>query len=216
MIRGLWDRETVALMLLAALLPLAVMWLQVEGGTALFRLVFFLVFAGIWHLAFMLARAQPPSFAGAATALAVAILAPEDLGILQLLLGVSFGVVMAELVFGGWGRNILNPATVTLSFLGFGFPSAPWPELIVQIGWAAVPAALIGWLTGVFSGRTILGAAIVFGIAHFAGVDFSDAAPAIAVRWSWCFWCSTRWRAPIPSSGAGSTAPCSPALSFCS
>ncbi len=181
MIRGLWDRETVALMVLAALLPLAVMWLQVEGVAAAGRLVFFLVFAGIWHVAFMLARAQPPSFAGAATALAIAILAPEGLGVVQLLLGVSFGVVMAELVFGGWGRNVLNPATVTLSFLGFGFPAAPWPELVLQIGWAAIPAALIGWLTGVFSGRVILGALVVFGFAYLTGVDFSDSFAGIAV-----------------------------------
>ena len=181
MIRGLWDRETVALMMLAAMLPLAFMWLQVEGVAAAGRLVFFLVFAGIWHVAFMLARAQPPSFAGAVTALAIAILAPEQLGVVQLLLGVSFGVVMAELVFGGWGRNVLNPATVTLSFLGFGFPAAPWPELVLQIGWAAIPAALIGWLTGVFSGRIILGALAVFGIAYLTGVDFSETFAGIAV-----------------------------------
>ncbi len=181
MIRGLWDRETVALMVLAALLPLAVMWLEVEGPSAAGRLVFFLVFAGIWHVAFMLARAQPPSFAGAVTALAIAILAPENLGIVQLLLGMSFGVVMAELVFGGWGRNVLNPATVTLAFLGFGFPAAPWPDLVLQIGWAAIPAALIGWLAGVFSGRVILGALVVFGIAYLAGVDFSNLFAAVAV-----------------------------------
>ena len=129
----------------------------------------------------MLARAQPPSVAGAVTALAIAILAPEDLSIVQLLLGVSFGVVMAELVFGGWGRNVLNPATVTLAFLGFGFPSAPWPDLILQIGWAAIPAALIGWLTGVFSGGVILGAVIVFGAAYLLGVDLSSNFPAVAV-----------------------------------
>lgn len=181
MIRGLWDRETVALMVLASLLPLTVMWLQVEGVAALGRLIFFLVFAGIWHVVFMLARAQPPSFAGAVTALAIAILVPRELNIVQVLLGLSFGVVMAELVFGGWGRNILNPATVMLSFVGFGFPQAPWPDLIAQIGWAAIPAALLGWLTGVFSIRIILGALVVFGIAHFAGVDFSEIYPAVAV-----------------------------------
>jgi len=177
----LWDRETVALMVLAAMLPLAAMWLQVEGVDAAFKLVFFLVFAGIWHLLFMLVRAQPPSFAGAVTALAIAILAPEELGVVHLLLGVSFGVVMAELVFGGWGRNVLNPATVTLAFLGFGFPAAPWPDLIAQIGWAAIPAALIGLLTGVFAGRVMVGALAVFGIAHLMGVDLSGVYPAIAV-----------------------------------
>ena len=95
MIRGLWDRETVAALLLAAIGPVALLWLASEGWNGAYRLAFFLLVAGIWHLIFMLARAQPPSLAGALTALAIAILAPEELGPLQLILGVSFGVVMA-------------------------------------------------------------------------------------------------------------------------
>lgn len=181
MIRGLWDRETVALILLAAMLPIGVTWLLAEGLSGVGRLAFFLVFSGFWHIIFMLARAQPPSFAGALTALAVAVLAPEGLGLGQLLLGVSFGVVMAELVFGGWGRNVLNPATVTLSFIGFGFPAAPWPDLAVQIGWAAIPAAAIGLLAGVFSGRVLAGALAVMVAAYLAGVDIWEVTTAFAV-----------------------------------
>lgn len=160
MIRGMWDRETVALLLLAALLPLAVTWLLSAGPGDIVRLVLILFVAGLWHLLFMIARAQPPSFAGAITALAIAILAPVDLGIVQLLIGISFGVVAAELAFGGWGRNVVNPATVTLAFLGFGFPLAPWPDLAVQLGWAALPAAAIGVAVGVMAWRVMAGAAI--------------------------------------------------------
>jgi len=181
MIRGLWDRETVALLFLAALLPLTVTWLSVEGFAEGGRLVFLLVFAGLWHLVFMLARAQPPSFAGVVTALAIAILAPPDLGLPYLLISVTFGVVMAELVFGGWGRNVLNAGTVTLSFIGFGFPVAAWPELAVHVGWAAIPAALLGILAGVFSARVIAGAAIALGIAYWAGVDLSEVLTAVMV-----------------------------------
>ena len=128
MIRGLWDREMVALMLLAALMPMALVWLWFGGIDAAARLVLALLVAGFWHIVFMLARAQPPSLAGAITALAVAMLAPEDLGLIRMAMGISFGAVFGELVFGGWGRNVVNPATVTLAFLGFGFPSFPWPE----------------------------------------------------------------------------------------
>ncbi|QKV18564.1 RnfABCDGE type electron transport complex subunit D [Oricola thermophila] len=181
MIRGLWDRETVALMILAAVLPMAVTWLLADGLPAVAWLLFFLVFAGFWHVIFMLSRAQPPSFAGALTALAVAMLAPSELGIGQLLLGISFGVVMAELVFGGWGRNVLNAATLTLSFLGFGFPAAPWPDLAVQIGWAAVASGAIGWLAGVYSGRVLAGALAVAGVAHVSGVDLTEVATAFLV-----------------------------------
>ena len=132
MIRGLWDRETVALLLLAAAVPLAALWLASAGWAGAYRLAFFLLAAGIWHLVFMLARAQPPSFAGAIDGAGDRDARARGAGSgAAWLLGVSFGVVMAELAFGGWGRNVLNPAVVTLAFLGFGFPAAPWPEIAV-------------------------------------------------------------------------------------
>lgn len=169
MMRGIWHRETAALMLLASSLPLAAMWLASEGAGAALRLVLVLVVAGLWHLLFMLARAQPPSFAGALTGLAVAMLAPDP-GPVALILSVSFGVVFAELVMGGWGRNILNPATVTLAFAGFGFPAAPWPELAVQVGWAALPAILLGVVLGVVNWRVPAGAGAALIAAHLGGV----------------------------------------------
>ncbi|MBB4124276.1 RnfABCDGE type electron transport complex subunit D [Martelella radicis] len=178
---GLWDRETVALLLLISVMPLALTWLWYGGLDAAGLLVLALIISGLWHVIFMLARAQPPSFAGALTALAIAMLAPEDLSILQLVLGISFGSVMAELVFGGWGRNVLNPATVTLAFLGFGFVTAPWPEPPLPLAWAAIPAALLGALFGVMPARVIAGAVIVIGGAHLAGLPVAPAFPAIAV-----------------------------------
>jgi Na+-transporting NADH:ubiquinone oxidoreductase subunit B len=181
MIRGLWDRETVALMWLVAVFPLAAIWIAHDGVEAIRRLLFFLIVAGFWHVIFMLARAQPPSWAGVVTALTLAILVQNDLGIVPLLIGTSFGVVIAELVFGGWGRNVLNPATVTLAFLGFGFPTAPWPDIIVPIGWAALPVALIGVVTGVMSLRIMLGAALALGLFWAAGLDLSHTYPALLV-----------------------------------
>ncbi|SMX42367.1 RnfABCDGE type electron transport complex subunit D [Maliponia aquimaris] len=181
MIRGLWDRETVALMLLIAVFPVLAAWLLAEGVQGLGRLVFFLVVAGIWHIIWMLARAQPPSFAGALTAIALAILAPQDLGLVALLLATSFGVVMADLAFGGWGRNVLNPATVTLAFMGFGYPAAPWPDLAVQLGWAAAATGLIGVATGVLSAALLTSALIALGIGAALGVDYTETGTAIAV-----------------------------------
>ena len=85
---------------------------------------------------------------------------------------------MAELVFGGWGRNVLNPATVTLAFLGFGFSTAPWPEMPPPIAWAALPAALIGIVAGVMPARVILGAVIIFGVGALSGLPLGPALPA--------------------------------------
>ncbi|MGO4906774.1 RnfABCDGE type electron transport complex subunit D [Pseudorhodobacter sp. W20_MBD10_FR17] len=179
--RGLWDREIIALLLLLAMLPMLLAWLAYGGLDAASRLAFTLVTSGLWHLVFMLARAQPPSFAGALTAIAVAMLAPQDLTLWQLILGISFGSVMAELVFGGWGRNVLNPATVTLAFLGFGFPTAPWHDFAPPVAWAAIPALAIGAMYGVMSWRRILGALAVLGLALLAEMPVAPVLPSATI-----------------------------------
>ncbi|MDG4647328.1 RnfABCDGE type electron transport complex subunit D [Roseibacterium sp. SDUM158017] len=181
MMRGLWDREMVALLLIAALAPMGLAWLWSEGSDAVARLAFALVVAGAWHVVFMLARAQPPSLAGAITALAVAMLAPEDLGAFRLALGISFGVVFGELVFGGWGRNVVNPATVTLAFLGFGFPAFGWPDFVLPVAWAAIGAGAIGVALGVMPLGVIAGATLVGGLSWVAGLPVGPVLPAAAI-----------------------------------
>ena len=181
MMRGLWDREMVALLLLAALMPMALVWLWFGGLEAAARLALALLVSGIWHLVFMLARAQPPSLAGAITALAVAMLAPLDLGLFQLVMGISFGAVFGELVFGGWGRNVVNPATVTLAFLGFGFPAFPWPDFVPPVAWAVIPAAVIGVVSGVMPFGIIASAALVAALAAAAGVDVGPLLPVAGI-----------------------------------
>jgi Na+-transporting NADH:ubiquinone oxidoreductase subunit B len=162
MIRGLWDRETVALLVMASVLPIAGAWLLAGGGEAVLRRLTALAVVAVWQLVFLLARAQAPSLSALPTALAVAVLLPPELDGPAFLLSLSFGIVFGELVFGGWGRNVLNPATVTLAFAGFGFPAAAWPDLPVQVSWAAVPASLLGASLGVFPWRLLAGAAAVF------------------------------------------------------
>lgn len=164
MTRGLWNRETVALMLIASYLPLALFWLWTGGVEAVARLGLAVLVIGVWHLVFMLARAQAPSLSALVSALGIAMLAPEDLGVLRMVLGISFGVVMGELVFGGWGRNVVHPATITLSFLGFGFPAFGWPDFDPQVAWAAIPAIVIGVSTGVMPAALFAGA-ILAGLA---------------------------------------------------
>ena len=174
MIRGLWDRETVAALLLAALVPLAVIWLRWAGVVGFGRLILMMILVGAWHVLFMLARAQPPSLAGLMTALALTVLGPADAGVVAQILSISFGVVMAELVFGGWGRNVLNPATVALAFIGFGFPGVPWPDLPQYLSWGAGASAVLAALFGVMSWRLLLGAAAVLGLAGWFGFAVGD------------------------------------------
>jgi len=170
MTRGLWNRETVALMLVAAYLPLALFWLWSGGAEAVARLGLVVLVIGVWHLVFMLVRAQAPSLSGLIAGLAIAMLAPEDLGAARMVLGISFGVVMGELVFGGWGRNVVNPATITLSFLGFGFPAFGWPVFDPPVAWAAIPAIAIGLALGVMPAALLAGAVLAGAAAVAAGL----------------------------------------------
>ena len=123
----------------------------------------------------MLARAQPPSFAGALYALAIAVLAPLELGPIPMLLGISFGVVMGELAFGGWGRNIVNPATIAIAFLGFGFPSRlPGRSLPVQLGWSVAAGHRHRRAAGVMSWRVVAGTVIALAAGwHDGALDRS-------------------------------------------
>lgn len=170
MIRGIWTRETIALLIVMAALPVAVAWLGQEGLTGAGRLLFALVLGGIWQVAFTLLRAQAPSSVGLVSALAIAMTAPE-VGPIQFALGVSFGFVFGELIFGGWGRSVLNPAVVAAMFLGFGFPTAEWPPLAVQIGWAVIPAAGLLLVFGVLPWRVLAGALAVLVVAGGFGLD---------------------------------------------
>ena len=177
---GIWNRETVALLLLAAYMPLVLFWLFYGGTDALIRLGIAALVLAAWHVVFMLVRAQPPSLAALVTALAIAMLAPEDLGVVRLLIGISFGAVMGELVFGGWGRNVVHPATVTLSFLGFGFPAFGWPVFDDPVIWAAIPAALIGMATGVMPAGVLAAASLVGVGVIAAGLSMDDAVLPVA------------------------------------
>ncbi|VFS20498.1 Na(+)-translocating NADH-quinone reductase subunit B [Serratia liquefaciens] len=48
---------------------------------------------------------------------------PPTLPLWQAALGISFGVVIAKEIFGGTGRNFLNPALAGRAFLFFAYPA---------------------------------------------------------------------------------------------
>ena len=62
MSRGIWNRETVAMVWVAAALPLAVTWLLAEGSAGAIRLIFVLVVGGLCQVLFTVMRAQSPTF----------------------------------------------------------------------------------------------------------------------------------------------------------
>ncbi len=68
------------------------------------------------------------------TSVLFALILPPDIPLWQVALGISFGVVIGKEVFGGTGKNILNPALVGRAFLYFAYPA----EISGDAVWVAV------------------------------------------------------------------------------
>ncbi len=52
-----------------------------------------------------------------------ALIVPATIPLWQVAVGISFGVIIGKEVFGGTGKNFLNPALVARAFLYFAYPA---------------------------------------------------------------------------------------------
>ncbi len=157
--RGLWTHATIGWLVAAALLPPAALLLATGGAEATLRLAAGLAAALFWQLAFRLGAGVPFSPSGAVTALAIALLAPEGLTPWQIALGASFGLVLADLVFGGWGRNVISAPATALAFLYLSYPALPAPAPEAATALAAAASGLLLALSGILSWRVAAAAA---------------------------------------------------------
>lgn len=164
--RGLWAGNFVAWVIVAALLPVAAALVLESGPGALARFFAALVVVLFWQAVFLVARAQPPSPSAVVTALLFAVLAPGELALWQIVLAVTFGAVIGEQVFGGWGRNVVSPATTALAFAYFAFPEVAHPGAGVQMALAAAFGAGLLVLAGVAAASVL--ASFALGLAAAA------------------------------------------------
>ena len=104
----------------AAVLP------SVALGTLFFLPVFAvaLVTGDLWERIFATWRRRPRGEGLGVTALIFALILPPAAPLWQVALGMSFGVVVGKEIFGGTGRNFLNPAVTGLAFLYLAYPNA--------------------------------------------------------------------------------------------
>jgi Na+-transporting NADH:ubiquinone oxidoreductase subunit B len=82
-----------------------------------------MVVGSIWEAAFNFLRGHEFSEAFLVTGLLFALTLPPTIPLWQVALGISFGVVFAKEVFGGVGRNFMNPALASRAFLFFAYPA---------------------------------------------------------------------------------------------
>lgn len=75
-----------------------------------------------WETTFASIRNHPISEGFLVTGLLFPLTLPPSIPLWQVAVGISFGVVIGKEIFGGTGRNILNPALTGRAFLFFAYP----------------------------------------------------------------------------------------------
>ncbi len=96
-----------------ALLPAVILGLQ----TVLPLIIVSYVVGFFWEILFAVIRKKEISEGFLVTGLLFPLTLPPTIPLWQVAVGISFGVVIGKEVFGGTGRNILNPALCGRVFL---------------------------------------------------------------------------------------------------
>ena len=101
------------------------LWDNVVFGALFFLPVYITTFAvGIaWEILFAVRRNHEVNEGFFVTSVLFALTLPPSIPLWQVALGISFGVVIGKEVFGGTGKNFLNPALTGRAFLFFAFPA---------------------------------------------------------------------------------------------
>lgn len=76
-----------------------------------------------WEVVFARVRDQELHEGFFVTALLFTLILPVSISLWLVVMGISFGVVVAKELFGGMGYNFLNPALAGLAFIYFAYPS---------------------------------------------------------------------------------------------
>jgi Na+-transporting NADH:ubiquinone oxidoreductase subunit B len=101
------------------------------------------IVGGFWEVLFASIRKHEVNEGFFVTSVLFALILPATIPLWQVALGITFGVVIAKEVFGGTGRNFLNPALAGRAFLFFAYPAQISGDKV----WTAVDS---------FSGATYL------------------------------------------------------------
>ena len=119
---------------------------------------------GLWEGLFAMVRKHEINEGFLVTGMLFPLTLPPTIPLWQVAIGISFGVVIGKEVFGGTGKNFLNPALTGRAFLYFAYP--------VEITGDAIWVAVDG-----FTYATPLGAAAADGMTAVTG----------AVTWTQAF-----------------------------
>jgi Na+-transporting NADH:ubiquinone oxidoreductase subunit B len=127
------------------------------------------IVGGFWEVLFATVRKHEINEGFFVSSILFALIVPATIPLWQVAIGITFGIVIAKEVFGGTGKNFLNPALAGRAFLFFAYPG----EISGDAVWVAVDG---------FSGATALSAAAA------GSLDFAVNGMAMSESWWNAFW----------------------------
>ena len=140
-------------------------WHCLVYGAVFYIPIYFVTFVvgAFWEILFATKRGHEINEGFFVTSVLFSLIVPASIPLWQVALGISFGVVIGKEIFGGTGKNFLNPALTGRAFLFFAYPA----EISGDSVWTAVDG---------FSGATPLGISAISGMGDLAAnVSWLDA-----------------------------------------
>ena len=134
-------------------------WDNIIHGAVYFVPIYMVTFiaGGFWEVMFASVRGHEVNEGFFVTSILFALCCPPDLPLWMVAVGISFGIVIGKEVFGGTGKNFLNPALTGRAFLFFAYPAYMSGDAV----WTAVDG---------YTGATMLSVAATEGAAALAQV----------------------------------------------
>lgn len=124
-------------------------------GACFFLPIYATTFAvgGFWEVLFASVRKHEINEGFFVTSVLFALTLPATIPLWQVALGITFGIVIAKEIFGGTGRNFLNPALSGRAFLYFAYPAQisgdqPWIAASLPDGYSGAT-----WLSNAANGQ---------------------------------------------------------------
>jgi Na+-transporting NADH:ubiquinone oxidoreductase subunit B len=129
-------------------------WDNLVHGAAYFVPIYMVTFivGGFWEVLFASVRGHEVNEGFFVTSVLFALCCPPDLPLWMVAVGISFGIVIGKEVFGGTGKNFLNPALTGRASLYFAYPAYMSGDMV----WTAVDG---------YTGATMLSVAATAGVA---------------------------------------------------
>ncbi|MDA8898865.1 NADH:ubiquinone reductase (Na(+)-transporting) subunit B [Porticoccaceae bacterium] len=129
-------------------------WDNMIHGAAYFIPIYATTFlvGGFWEVLFASVRGHEVNEGFFVTSVLFALCCPPDLPLWMVAVGISFGIVIGKEIFGGTGKNFLNPALTGRAFLYFAYPAYMSGDMV----WTAVDG---------YTGATMLSVAATDGVS---------------------------------------------------